>query len=155
MDDNRDSKGRFTKGNKLGNRFQPGVVNGPGRPMLPCNAIKGLPKDAQEKVYNVLWSAIAMTNVKEAQAYIEDQAKELPECGMVLQICIRALLSKTGFLALMDICDHLFGKPPMAHKVDMAATVQGVTVNVTSPETAKVLQDIMDKDKDKDKDKNQ
>lgn len=32
-------------------------------------------------------------------------------------------------------------------EIDMAATVQGVTVNVTSPETAKVLQDIMDKDK--------
>lgn len=146
MDDNRDSKGRFTKGNKLGNRFQPGVVNGPGRPMLPCNAIKGLPKDAQEKVYNVLWSAIAMTNVKEAQAYIEDQAKELPECGMVLQICIRALLGKNGFLALMDICDRLFGKPPQAHKVDMDAKMQGVTVNVTNQETAQVLQDIMDKD---------
>lgn len=147
MDDNRDSKGRFTKGNKLGNRFQPGVVNGPGRPMLPCNAIKGLPKDAQEKVYNVLWSAIAMTNVKEAQAYIEDQAKELPECGMVLQICIRALLGKNGFLALMDICDRLFGKPPQAHKVDIDAKMQGVTVNVSNDETKKILQDIIDKDR--------
>ena len=147
MDDNRDSKGRFTKGNKLGNRFQPGVANGPGRPQLPVNAIKGLPKDAQEKVYNVLWSAIAMTNVKEAQAYIEDQAKELPECGMVLQICIRALLSKNGFLALMDICDRLFGKPPQAHKVDMDAKMQGVTVNVSNDETKKILQDIMDKDR--------
>ena len=147
MDDNRDSKGRFTKGNKLGNRFQPGVVNGPGRPMLPCNAIKGLPKDAQEKVYNVLWSAIAMTNVKEAQAYIEDQAKALPECGMVLQICIRALLGKNGFLALMDICDRLFGKPPQAHKVDMDAKMQGVTVNVSNDETKKILQDIIDKDR--------
>lgn len=147
MDDNRDSKGRFTKGNKLGNRFQPGVVNGPGRPMLPCNAIKGLPKDAQEKVYNVLWSAIAMTNVKEAQAYIEDQAKELPECGFVLQVCIRALLGKNGFLALMDICDRLFGKPPQAHKVDMDAKMQGVTVNVSNDETKKILQDIIDKDR--------
>lgn len=147
MDDNRDSKGRFTKGNKLGNRFQPGVVNGPGRPMLPCNAIKGLPKDAQEKVYNVLWSAIAMTNVKEAQAYIEDQAKELPECGFVLQVCIRALLGKNGFLALMDICDRLFGKPPQAHKVDMDAKMQGVTVNVGNDETKKILQDIIDKDR--------
>ena len=147
MDDNRDSKGRFTKGNRLGNRFQPGVVNGPGRPMLPCNAIKGLPKDAQEKVYNVLWSAIAMTNVKEAQAYIEDQAKELPECGFVLQVCIRALLGKNGFLALMDICDRLFGKPPQAHKVDMDAKMQGVTVNVGNDETKKILQDIIDKDR--------
>ena len=144
---NRDSKGRFAKGNKVGNRFQPGEVNSPGRPALPANAIKALPKDAREKVYAVLWTAISLANVKEAQAYIENQAKELPECGFALQVCLRALLGKNGFLALMDICDRLFGKPPQAHKVDMDATVQGVTVNVTSPETAQVLQDIMDKDK--------
>jgi hypothetical protein len=30
-------------------------------------------------------------------------------------------------------------------EVDMSAEVKGVTVNVTSPETAQVLQDIMDK----------
>ena len=30
-------------------------------------------------------------------------------------------------------------------EVDMSAEVKGVTVNVTNPETAQVLQDIMDK----------
>lgn len=147
MDNNRDSKGRFVRGHNLGHRFQPGNSDSPGRPMLPSNALKKLPKDARDKVYGVLWTAISMRNVKEAQAYIEDQAKELPECGMVLQVCLRALLSKNGFLALMDICDRLFGKPPQAHKVDMDANVQGVTVNVTNPETKQILQEILDKDK--------
>lgn len=142
----RDSKGRFIKGNKEGRQFQPGNRGG-GRTPLPVNAIKALPKDAREKVYAVLWTAISLNNVKEAQSYIEDQAKELPECGFVLQVCLRALLGKNGFLALMDICDRLFGKPPQSHDVNMDATVQGVTVNVGSPETAKVLQDIMDNDK--------
>lgn len=142
----RDSKGRFIKGNKEGRQFQPGNKCG-GRTPLPVNAIKALPKDAREKVYGVLWTAISMNNVKEAQSYIEDQAKELPECGFVLQVCLRALLGKNGFLALMDICDRLFGKPPQSHEVDMSATVQGVTVNVSNPETAQVLQDIMEKSK--------
>ena len=144
-DPNKDDRGRFCKGNKAGRPFQPGNKAGKGRQPLPVNTIKALPKDARDKVYEVLWTAIAMTNVKEAQAYIEDQAKELPECGFALQVCLRALLGKNGFLALMDICDRLFGKPAMAHKVDMDATVQGVTVNVSNPETAQVLQEIMDK----------
>ena len=32
-------------------------------------------------------------------------------------------------------------------EIDMSAEVKGVTVNVTSPETAQVLQDIMDKER--------
>lgn len=138
----RDNRGRFVPGNKEGAKFQKG---NPGRPPGVSYAIKSLPKDAREKVCDVLWTAISLSNVKEAQTYIEDQAKELPECGFVLQVCLRALLGKNGFLALMDICDRLFGKPHMAHKVDMDATVQGVTVNVSNPETAQVLRDIMEK----------
>lgn len=113
----RDSKGRFIKGNKEGRQFQPGNTCG-GRTPLPVNAIKALPKDAREKVYGVLWTAISMNNVKEAQSYIEDQAKELPECGFVLQVCLRALLGKNGFTALMDICDRLFGKPKQLTEIE-------------------------------------
>ena len=147
MSNNRDSKGRFAKGNKLGRRFEDGNKESPGRTPLPSNVIKKLPKDARDQVYSVLWTAISLKNVKEAQSYIEDQAKALPECGVALQVCLRALLSKNGFLALMDICDRLFGKPPQAHKVALDADIKGVTVNVTNPETAQVLQDIMNKGK--------
>lgn len=147
MDNNRDSKGRFVRGHSIGHRFQPGNSSSPGRPPRPSTVLKNLPKDARDQVYNVLWTAISLNNIEEAKSYIEDQAKELPACGMVLQVCLRALLSKNGFLALMDICDRLFGKPYQAHKVDMDANVQGVTVNVTNPETKQILQEILDKDK--------
>ena len=85
----------------------------PKNPRTPLvkNVIKTIPRDAQEKVYHVLWTALTMANVKEAQQYVEQQAAELPECGLVLQICLRSLLSKNGFDSLMDICDRLFGKP--------------------------------------------
>lgn len=89
-----------------------------GRTPLAKNIIKTIPKDAQEKVYSVLWTALTMSNVKEAQQYVEEQAKELPECGMVLQVCIRSLLSKQGFMTLMDICDRLFGKPRQTTEID-------------------------------------
>jgi hypothetical protein len=56
-----------------------------------ANVIKEIPKDAQEKVYSVLWTAISMQNVKEASQYISKEADGMPECGFVLQIAIRAL----------------------------------------------------------------
>ena len=89
-----------------------------GRTPLAKNIIKTMPKDAQEKVYAVLWTALTMSNVKEAQQYVEEQAKELPECGMVLQVCIRSLLGKQGFGTLMDICDRLFGRPRQTTEID-------------------------------------
>ena len=89
-----------------------------GRTPRPSNVIKAMPRDAQEKVYSVLWTALTMSNVKEAQKYVEQQAAELPECGMVLQVCLRALLGKQGMLALMDICDRLFGKPRQTVEMD-------------------------------------
>lgn len=89
-----------------------------GRTPRPSSIIKAMPKDAQEKVYSVLWTALTMSNVKEAQQYVEEQAKELPECGMVLQVCIRSLLGKQGFVTLMDICDRLFGKPRQTVEMD-------------------------------------
>lgn len=89
-----------------------------GRTPRPSNVIKTIPRDAQEKVYHVLWTALTMPNVKEAQKYVEQQAAELPECGLILQICLRSLLSKSGFDALMDICDRLFGKPRQTVEMD-------------------------------------
>jgi hypothetical protein len=36
----------------------------------------------------------------------------------VLQVCLRALLGKNGFTALMDICDRLFGKPKQLTEIE-------------------------------------
>ena len=79
MERERDSKGRFTKGNKEGHRFKKGEVTNPtGRPPLMCNALKNLPQDAKDKVHDALWTAISQPDVKSAQAYLQKAAEELP-----------------------------------------------------------------------------
>ena len=98
-----------------------------GRPKKLVNVIKDMPKDAQERVYAILWTAISMTNVKEASHYISKEADNLPECGFALQIAIRALQGKDGFRALMDILDRLFGRPKQAEPTQIDITTGGKT----------------------------
>lgn len=106
----RDSKGRFVKGNNLG--FQKGVVTNPtGRPQAMATILKNVPPDAREKVYDALWTAISQKDVKAASSYLQKTAEELPECGFVLQLAVKSLAGSKGWWALMDICDRLFGKP--------------------------------------------
>lgn len=69
---------------------------------------------------------------------------------LVLKQCVREYcenyqteMASTG-LFNANIISRLLG---LADKQEIAAEIKGVTVNVTNPETAQVLQDIMDKDK--------
>lgn len=90
-------------------RFKKGVSGNPkGRPRKLSSVIKDMPKDAQEKIYAVLWTAISMHDAKEAMTYIDGQIADMPECGFVLQVAIKALLGKNGMIALNDILDRLF-----------------------------------------------
>ena len=115
----RDSKGRFIKGNDIGHRFKVGEVGNPnGRPPLLHNALKNIPADAREKVYDALWTAISQPDVKSASAYLQKTAEELPECGFVLQLAVKSLAGNKGWWALMDICDRLFGKPRQITEVE-------------------------------------
>ena len=119
MEGERDSKGRFTKGNKEGHRFKKGEVPNPtGRPPLMCNALKNLPQAARDKVHDALWTAISQPDVKSAQAYLQKAAEELPECGFVLQLAVKTLMGNKGWFALMDICDRLFGKPRQIAEIE-------------------------------------
>lgn len=106
--------------------------NPAGRPPDVAKQIRGIPKDAQAKVYEVLHHAIALPNRRAAQAYLEDeeQAKDLGQYGFVLQLAARALLSKTGWLALQDILDRLFGKPRQAIVADLALDMDEAPVIV-------------------------
>lgn len=127
MAQQRDSKGRFVKGNKEGNRYKEGQSGNPaGRPPLLCNVLKNLPPDAQEQAMSVLWTAISQKDVRTAKEFLEKSAAELPECGFALQIAVKALMGNRGWFALMDIYDRLFGKPRQTTEIDG-------TFNITPP----------------------
>ena len=87
--------------------------NPAGRPPTLAGAIKSIPKEAQTRVYEILHHAIALPNVKAARDYLESDATQaaLPEYGFLLQIAVKSLVSKSGWLTACDILDRLFGKP--------------------------------------------
>lgn len=100
--------GKFQKGNKIGHRFtstdQP---SNPGRkPSLKC-----IPADAKEKVFSALYTALSMDDVQTAGMYLMKEAKDLPECGLLIQIYARGLMGKNALAYASDIMDRLFGKP--------------------------------------------
>lgn len=113
---------------------KPGETHNPnGRPKKLVNVIKGIPKDMQEKVYDVLAFALTLPDETSAKQYLESQQGELGKYGFVLQIAIKQLL-KEGFAwsALMDIMDRLYGRPKMS--ADINATGDGVTIIVKTQE---------------------
>ena len=92
---------------------KPGETHNPnGRPKKLVNVIKKIPKDMQEKVYDVLAFALTLPDETSAKKYLESQQGELGQYGFVLQIAIKQLLKDGwGWNALMDILDRLYGKP--------------------------------------------
>lgn len=123
---------------------KPGETHNPnGRPKKLVNVIKGLPKDAQEKVYSTLAYVLTLPDEETAKEYLEVQKGELGKYGFVLQIAIRQLTSKGwGWGAMMDILDRLYGKPTINASVD--ARGEGVTIVVKSQEEADKLKNIGD-----------
>ena len=117
---------------------KPGETHNPnGRPKKIVNAIKGLPKDMQEKIYGVLAFALTLPDERTAKAYLQQQHGELGKYGFVLQICIKQLTKEGwGFSALMDILDRLYGKPRISAEV---AHTGGITLNITTDKETKDL----------------
>ena len=104
-----------------------------GRPKKLVNVLKKIPKDMQEKVYDVLAFALTLPDETSAKKYLESQQGELGQYGFVLQIAIKQLLKDGwGWSALMDIMDRLYGKPKMS--ADITATGDGLTIVVKSQE---------------------
>ena len=111
---------------------KPGETHNPnGRPKKLVNVIKKIPKDMQEKVYDVLAFALTLPDETSAKKYLESRQGELGQYGFVLQIAIKQLLKEGwGWSALMDIMDRLYGKPKMS--ADITATGDGLTIVVKS-----------------------
>lgn len=120
--------------------MRPGETRNPnGRPKKLVNAIKGIPKDMQEKVYGALAFALTLSDETSAKVYLAQQAGELGKYGFVLQIAIRQLCKEGwGFSALMDIMDRLYGKPRISAEV---AHTGGISLNiVTDAETKDIIE---------------
>ena len=113
---------------------KPGETHNPnGRPKKLVNVIKKIPKDMQEKVYDVLAFALTLPDETSAKKYLESQQGELGQYGFVLQIAIKQLLKDGwGWSALMDIMDRLYGKPKVS--ADITATGDGLTIVVKNQE---------------------
>ena len=74
---------------------KPGETHNPnGRPKKLVNVIKKIPKDMQEKVYDVLAFALTLPDEASAKTYLESQQGELGQYGFVLQIAIKQLLKE-------------------------------------------------------------
>ena len=123
---------------------KPGETHNPnGRPKKLVNVIKKIPKDMQEKVYDVLAFALTLPDETSAKKYLESQQGELGQYGFVLQIAIKQLLKEGwGWNALMDIMDRLYGKPKMS--ADITATGDGLTIVVKSQDEKDKLNNIGD-----------
>ena len=123
---------------------KPGETHNPnGRPKKLVNVIKKIPKDMQEKVYDVLAFALTLPDETSAKKYLESRQGELGQYGFVLQIAIKQLLKEGwGWSALMDIMDRLYGKPKMS--ADITATGEGLTIVVKSQEEKTKLDNIGD-----------
>ena len=113
---------------------KPGETHNPnGRPKKLVNVLKKIPKDMQEKVYDVLAFTLTLPDETSAKKYLESQQGELGQYGFVLQIAIKQLLKDGwGWSALMDIMDRLYGKPKMS--ADITATGDGLTIVVKNQE---------------------
>ena len=132
--------------NLKGKEFKKDVSGNPkGRPKSVKGMLKDLPPDALEKVCQVLWTAIAMPNQKEAKKYLEDEAKGMPkELGFALQICIKELNGRNGFNALMAIINRIFGAPRQVAEVEHKG--EGWNIIVRSDEDRKMVEGIKDLD---------
>ena len=105
---------------------KPGETHNPnGRPKKLVNVIKKIPKDMQEKVYDVLAFALTLPDEASAKTYLESQQGELGQYGFVLQIAIKQLLKEGwGWNALMDILDRLYGKPRETKNLDVVGKME-------------------------------
>lgn len=99
----------FEKGNKyrFGKDRQPTKRGGP---VKLSSQIAAIPKDAQQRMYSILYKATTFNSREEAISFLKNE-KDKGEYGFILELAINALGGRNGWQVLMDIMDRLFGKP--------------------------------------------
>lgn len=139
---------KFEQGNTVGRQFQKGQSGNPaGRPPYR-SLMKRIPKNAREKAYEVIWTALAMPDAKTAAQYLKDKEAELPECGFMFQVLVRGLMGKDGAWLMDALLSRLFGKPRQEAEIKHTGTATGVQVVVNNPETAAALGAVLQNVKD-------
>lgn len=106
------------EGKRFSKDYQP---DNNGRKKKLKNIIKSIPKDAQEKIFDVLFTAISQPSRTEAIRLIKEREDELGEYGFVLQIAITALAGENGMAAVETILDRIFGRPAQRSDVNFSA----------------------------------
>ena len=114
---------------------KPGETHNPnGRPPKMSKVIKKMPKDAQEKIYTILYTALTFNNVQEATSYIRSQDTTDFKYGFVLQLAVKALAGKNGWTAFNDILDRLFGKSKVFADVKVSGKPNVIMDNIEETE---------------------
>lgn len=125
-------------------KFRPGQSGNPaGKPPSFRTMMKRLPKDAQAKAMDVLWTALNMQNYGQAKKYLEEKEAELPECGFMFQVVLRGLMGKDGAWVLGSVLDRLFGRPRQQAEVKHTGNAGGINVVVNDSATAAAVQTIL------------
>lgn len=119
-------------------QFKKGQSGNPaGRQKKLISQIKSLPKDIQQKVFEILGFCLTLPDEASARKYLECQEGELGKYGFVMQIAIKQLLKEGwGFGAMMDILDRLYGKPRITAEV---AHSGGIALNIVTDQETKDL----------------
>lgn len=100
----------FAKGNKYRFSKENQPKGKTGRQARLCNQIGSIPKDAQQRMYSILYQATTFNSREEAISFLKEE-KDKGEYGFILELAINALGGRNGWQVLMDIMDRLFGKP--------------------------------------------
>lgn len=109
---------------KFTSTYQP---NNHGRPKKVETAIKGIPKDAQQRIYNQLHAALACTTKAEAVDLLKAHASE--PYGFVFELAVYHLNGKGGWQTFTDILDRLFGRPKQV--ADVSLNTEDLSLDIT------------------------
>lgn len=110
---------------KFSSTYQP---NNNGRPRKVDTAIRGIPKDAQQLIYEQLHRALECSTKAEAVELLKSHTTE--RYGFVFELAVYHLNGKNGWQTFSDILDRLFGKPRQTSEVSLNTHDLSLDLNI-------------------------